>query len=274
MAGGHEERDGRFDTNRPPERPGGPLFARSSSLPPDEEPSTPEDHLGSALRCSEPDLKLVHAERGLAMRDVEPETRMLLLRQAYLALISRGELDLAAIRAAEMSRIGPLQDIALHDYARVLRALERSDEAILAQREAAEVAPASRKSFHLWSLATLQHFAGEIAGALDTLAEAAALDGEDRPLLDAHRAWIALSEGIAVADLAAIRRTLGAARSARGYGQFVLGMLAFELGDMRMAEAHLRAFLRRNARLDPAKALTLREELIRARAALATFSSS
>ena len=59
----------------------------------------------------------------------------------------------------------------------------------------------------------------------------------------------------------------------KGYGQLVLGMIRHRLGDPRRAAVHLRAFLRRNASADPAKAITLREELRCARETLAAIES-
>ena len=59
----------------------------------------------------------------------------------------------------------------------------------------------------------------------------------------------------------------------RGYGELVLGMLRYELGDGARAVPHLRAFVRRNAAIDAAKATTLREELRLARTALAELES-
>ena len=63
--------------------------------------------------------------------------------------------------------------------------------------------------------------------------------------------------------------SLQRARCREGYGQFLLGMLAWHMGDAGRAAMHLRAFLARNADADEAKAATLREELRRARLVLA-----
>ena len=59
----------------------------------------------------------------------------------------------------------------------------------------------------------------------------------------------------------------------RGYGQYLLGMIAYRIGDMLLAATHLRAWLRRHAGADTAKALTLREELRSARMVLADLES-
>lgn len=273
MTTGREEpgRDESVERQRPSAVPAAPPAVPNGGEVPR---ACAEDHLAAAMRARSDSERLAQAQRGLAFPELEPDTRMLLLRQAYVAHVARAELEEAAEAAAEMCATGAMPDIACHDHARVLRALGRTDEAIARQAEAAALAPRSRRTFHLWSLATLQHFSGAIEDAMATLERGIALDGKDRPLLEAHRAWIALSEGIAVIDLQGIRASLRAARAGQGYGQFVLGMLAFELGDLGIAGAHLRAFLRRNASVDAAKELTLREELDRARRALATFASS
>jgi hypothetical protein len=74
-------------------------------------------------------------------------------------------------------------------------------------------------------------------------------------------------------DLRDIVQALEGARCREGYGEYLLGMIALTSGDRRKAAGLLRAFLRRNASLDAAKALTLREELRRARTALARIES-
>ena len=93
----------------------------------------------------------------------------------------------------------------------------------------------------------------------------------DRPLLVAHEAYVLLDAGEAVEDLQGIRTDLATAKCGQGYGQLVLGLIAHAIGDAPAARTHLRAFLRRNASADEVKQATLREELRRARLALADF---
>lgn len=237
--------------------------------------SIPEDHLRLALRSAEPEARMANARAGLAFpaEAVEDDTRVLLLRQVYM-----GELELHRFRAAidtatEMAAVGPLKDIALHDRARAEQALGDVAAAIASQRMAARHAPVDRRSFMLWSLATLQHFFGDVEGALGTLDKGLLIAGDDRPLLKAHYAYICLENDEAVEDLQEIRTKLASAKCGEGYGQYILGMIAHEMGDVKVAVVHLQNFLRRNASIDAAKALTLREELRRARLTLADLVS-
>lgn len=240
------------------------------------EVTTAEECLRRALEAKAPANKARWARRGLATdeADLEPDTHVLLLRQLYLAHVEADSLDEAALLASQMADVkSSLRDIALHDAARVLAGLGRLDEAIAAQRLAARRAPAERRSFHLWSLATLEHFSGEVDPALRTLARAERWARGDRAMLKAHAAYVRLAVGRAVPGLAEIVLALQKSPAREGYGQYLLGMIAWELGDRRRGAAHLRAFVRRHASADRAKTLTLREELRRARKALAAFES-
>ncbi len=241
------------------------------------EPHAAEDYLGLALTASTPAHRARMARAGLAIggeTEIEPDTRVLLLRQLYLAQLEQRQLRRAAEVARQMASIGPLRDVAHNDAARALFALGETREAIEAQRLAARAAPADRRSFQFFCLATLQHFAGDAEGALTSLRRAGRWARGDRPLIAAHAAYIRLDTGRAVHGLDRIVATLQAAKCREGYGQYLLGMLHYAMGDRRRAAVHLRAFLRRNAAADLAKTLTLREELRRARLALATIESS
>lgn len=230
----------------------------------------PEEYLYQALRAKDAEGRLVHAEEGLALPDEElaPDTRVLLLRQVYLARLEMRQFRGAAETAAEMALVGPMKDVAYHDRARALQALGEMDNAIDSQRLAARNAPAQRRSFHLWCLATLQHFVGDVEAALETLDKGLRGASRDRPLLKAHAAYITLEQGDGVEELGKIRSELAQAKCGQGYGQYLLGMISVHMGDDRAAGVHLRNFLRRNARIDDAKAMTIREELRRARLAL------
>jgi tetratricopeptide (TPR) repeat protein len=234
----------------------------------------PEDYLSRALEADSAKGRAEHARAGLSLRDegIEPDTHFLLLRQLYLAQIEEQDFGAAEETARQMTRIGPLSDIAHHDLARVLIARGREDEAIHHQRLAGRPAPATRRSFHLWSLATLQHFAGRVEDALSTLRRAERWAREDRPLIVAHAAYIELDAGGAPEGLEETLERLEGSTEREGYGVFLQGMIAAKMGDTAKAATYLRAFLRRNASADIAKALTLREELRRARSELARLS--
>jgi hypothetical protein len=210
--------------------------------------------------------------------DLVPDTEALLLRQLYLAHLDSAELGSghlaeAARAALRMVETGVLKDIAHHDASRALAALGDREGAIAQQRMAARASPPERRSFHYWALGTLLQFAGEHEAAAAAMGRGERWAHVDRPLLRAHRAWVRLEAGHGVRALDAIVTDLERAKCGRGYGQLVLGMLRHSMGDGRRAAVHLRAFLRRNAGADPAKALTLREELQRARRVLAELES-
>lgn len=209
------------------------------------------------------------ATAGLAKPDIDAEQRCLLLRQLYLARFAERQYRRSVELAAQMRETGVLDDVAHHDAARALQALGELPAAIAEQRLAARAAPPGRRSFHYWSLATLEHFAGDVDGALESLGNGLRWARRDRPLLRAHAAYIRLDAGRAAPALAGTVASLQRAKCREGYGQYLLGMLAWHMGDQSRAIAHLRTFLARNADADEAKAATLREELRRARLTLA-----
>lgn len=215
------------------------------------------------------------AQRGLALDGdaLDPELQVLLLRQIYLAHVEEDRLGAALEIAAQMAAVGPMRDIALHDRARALWARGEVRAAIEAQRHAARVAPPDRRSFHATGLASMHHFAGESEAALRALERAERWSHRDRPLVRAYRVLVELERDHVPEGLEGVRRALSASPLREGYGQFLLGMIAYRLGDRRRAAVHLRAFLRKNASADRAKALTLQEELRRARRALADIES-
>ena len=236
----------------------------------------PEDYLRLALEATSPGQRARLAQQGLKAAvpgDLVPDTEALLLRQLYLAHLDSAELEEAARAALRMVETGVLRDIAHHDASRALAALGDGDGAIAQQRLAARASPPERRSFHYWALGTLLQFAGDLDAAAAAMARGERWAHVDRPLLRAHRAWVRLEAGRGVRGLDTIVRDLESAKCGRGYGQLVLGMLRHWMGDGRRAAVNLRAFLRRNAGADPAKAITLREELRRARKVLAELES-
>lgn len=235
-----------------------------------EDPRIPEDYLRLAIGAVDAAARARYARAGLASPHeiLAPDTQVLLLRQLYLAHLEAHRFRQAAEVAQQMTAVGPLADIAHHDAARAFNALGELEEAIREQRLAVRHAPVARRSFHLWGLATFLQFARDFDGALEALEKAERWAKQGRPLFSAHRAYVCLERGDAVEGLDTILEELARSRSREGYGQFLLGMLRHHMGDQRRAAVHLRAFVRRNASLDEAKALTLREELRRARKAL------
>ena len=246
-------------------------------MPPLKEVSTspsPEECLHEALQAESPSIRAHFAERGLAAEGpLEPDTEVLLLRQLYLAHLDSHRFRDAADTALRMSALGPLKDVCHHDASRALAALGDLDAAVAQQRLAARAAPPDRRSFQWWSLATLLQQGGDRQSARRALRRGERWAHDDRPLLRAHRAWLRIEEGQMPRELDAICADLERSRGAAGYGQLVLGMIRHRMGDAARAAVHLRAFLRRNASADAAKAITLREELRLAREALAGIDS-
>jgi len=236
---------------------------------------TAEEHLWGALHAANAPDRLKRARQGLhaLVAESEPDTRVLLLRQAYLAHLELGELQEALTTTQTMGEVGSLRDIVLADRARVEWAMGDAQSAIEAQRLAVRAAPASRRSFHLWSLATLQHFADDTQAALTTLEKAEQWAERDGPLVRAHAAYVRLDAELPIEDLAGVLDELERSPAREGYGAYLLGMLKYHIRDRRAAAVHLRAFLTRNASVDAAKRLTLAEELARARRALADIES-
>ncbi|MDH5493581.1 MAG: hypothetical protein OEY14_16625, partial [Myxococcales bacterium] len=175
--------------------------------------------------------------------------------------------------AQAMTTIGPMRDVAQHDLARILWIAERQEEAITAQRFAARAAPAERRSFHLWTLACFLFHAGAHEPALSALDRGLRWARRDRPLLMAQAALIRLEQDEPVEELERVLRELRESPHGRGYGQYLLGMIALYLGDDSKAVVYLRAFLTRHASADVPTQLTLRDELGAARAALARLDS-
>lgn len=236
----------------------------------------PEEHLRDALRAKTPEERIAAAEAGLAFpqEDLEADTQVFLLRQLYTGHMELRQYADAIHVCTVMSSIGPLSDIAYHDRSRAEIAIGDLEAAIGSARLAARRAEADRKSFMYWSLATIQHWAGKEDDALETLDKGLRFAVKDRTLLKGHTCYIQLSMGLIPEELEMTRAALRRSPAAQGYGAFVLGMIAYHLGDEKEAAAQLRAFIRRNARLDFMKAITLQEELRRARLALAELESS
>ncbi|MBN8616933.1 MAG: hypothetical protein J0L92_40495 [Deltaproteobacteria bacterium] len=238
-------------------------------------PKSAAECLASALRARTLASRAEWARKGLAAEgdELDPEIQFLLVRQLYLVHIEEDHLERALAMAAQMLAIGVMGDLAQHDRARVLWARGDAREAIEAQRHAARLAPPDRRSFQTLALATLQHFAGDVPAALRTLVRAERWSHRDRVLVRAYRVVVELGDDRVPEGLEETRSALAASPLREGYGQYLLGMIAYELGDRPRAAAHLRAFLRKNAAIDRAKQLTLREELRRARRALAELES-
>ncbi len=217
--------------------------------------------------------RIEFAEEGLAHVGGDQTTHFLLLRQRFLAELTLEQRGAALETAEAMCALRALHDVAQHDRARALEALDRPLEAIEALRLAIRSAPAHRRSFSFFTLGVALHRNEEHESAIACLTKGLRYAQRDRPLLKAMIALIELRIGVASEGLATVAHTLATSPCGEGYGRFVHGMLMYEMGDEGAARSSLRAFLRRNARIDPVKALSLAPELQEARRALATIES-
>jgi hypothetical protein len=236
---------------------------------------TAEEYLWQATRARDTRSRLSFAQLGLAADpdSMNPQTRFLLLRQLYLVQLEIGKLGQARGLTEEMVSMGVMKDTAYHDRSRVLFVLGETSEAIESQRQAARFAPPVRRSFHFWSLATLQQHVGASKAAIDSLDHGLRWSKRDRPLLEAHQALIILEGGDAVRDLTGIIDRLLQSPNREGYGRYILGMLYTHMGDAQSGIVHLSSFLNRNASADRAKSLTLQRELERARQVVSSRAS-
>ena len=236
---------------------------------------SPEECLWRATQASDMQVRVGLAREGLSFPEDElrPSTKMLLFRQLYLAAIHEDDLESALMHADEMVASEAMRDTAYHDRSRVLFAMHRLAEAVRDQRAAARRAPVTRRSFHYWCLATLHQHAEDWEAALAAFEKGLRWAKRDRALLEAHRALVGLESGAPVGNLRDVVEGLLASPNREGYGRYVVGRLYEEVGDHRSAVVHLRAFLHRNASADPAKVLTLRRELARARRFMTRYAS-
>lgn len=230
--------------------------------------TTAEDCLLAAVRSKVPSSRLKFAEAGLALTPASPTTRVLLHRQVYVARLEQHKFRQALDATELMLEVGLLRDIALHDASRAHAALGEFAAAITMQRGAARASHPERRSFHRWALATVQHFAGYPDDALATLVRARRCSTRDRALLAAHGLYIRLDAQRPYRAAEAVVAALRESPSREGYGRFLLGMIAYHLGHHDEARRELEAFVARHRDADPATAITLREELRRARMTL------
>ena len=87
----------------------------------------------------------------------------------------------------------------------------------------------------------------------------------DKPLYQAQVALARLANGESPGDLHELRERLADAPCGQGYGQFVLGELAYEEGDYPAAREYLRGFVKRSTTGRVALAVALEGEVARAR---------
>lgn len=245
---------------------------------------SPEEALRRAIAARTPLGRARLASKGLNVRGrIDRETQVMLMRQLYLAHFERRqflrarEVAEAAVRLLEKKAPGTelLPEILHQDAARAAIAAGQLAEGTGHLRMAARRSPASRRSFHLWTLGSLQFLAGEYEQAMASFRRAIRWGTQDRPLYRAHLALSALAARIPIDDdLQTIIEELAQAPCGQGYGRFVLGHLAFAAQQWKAARRYLRAFVKGLEASRPLKAIALEPELLMSRRTLAKLADA
>lgn len=231
----------------------------------------PESLLRQATLARTSDLRAKYARKGLeAGRRMDPTTRSMLLRQLYLSLLEQKKFAEALEVAKDNVKLGVLTDVVQQDVARAYVALGETASAVAHLRLASRVGPASRRAFHCWTLGSILYLAQEHEQAIHALLRAVRWGTTDKPLYRAQLALARRGAGHQDDNLAALYEQLGEVPCGQGYGQFVLGELAYHCGDYPRARQHLQAFVKRTTNGRAALAIALRGELTHARRMLAS----
>jgi tetratricopeptide (TPR) repeat protein len=237
--------------------------------------ATPELMLRKATLARSSGLRAKYARRGLEHDgNVDRTTRAMLLRQLYLSHMEARRFSEALDVAEEMVQIGIMPDVARQDAARACLGLGSREQAIEHLRLASRVSPPSRRAFHLWTLGSVLHLTGRHRDAIGALTRASRWGTTDKPLYQGQLALARIATGDAVRDLDELRERLAEAPCGQGYGQYVLGELAFEAGDLDAARRYLRAFVKRSSSGRVALQVALAAELQRSRRLLARINRS
>jgi tetratricopeptide (TPR) repeat protein len=225
----------------------------------------PEVFLRRATLARSSGARAKYAQRGLSQRgELDVTTRAMLLRQLYLSHMEARRFDDALATAREMIEADVMPDVARQDAARACLGLGDADTALDHLRIASRVSPAARRAFHLWTLGTVLYLNGRPRDAIGALERALRWGTTDKPLYAAQVALAQLAIGEKVSDLAELREALADAPCGQGYGQFVLGELAFAEGDLEAAARYLSAFVQRTTSGRVALAVALAGEIRRA----------
>lgn len=215
----------------------------------------------------------IWARRGLASRNrIDRTVQAMLLRQLYLAHFEQRQFKAALEVAEQAAELDVLPDVVQQDLARALVALGDVDRAVSHLRLAARVGPASRRAFHWWTLGSILYVAGRLEDAAGALERAARWGTRDKPLYQGHLALAQRALGLPTADLAELYERLEAVPAGRGYGRFVLGLLAEQRAERELARRHLEAFVVRSTEGRAALAIALEGEVELARVALARLA--
>ena len=209
-----------------------------------------------------------YAERGLAIAaGVDRTTRALLLRQLYLSHMEARRFAEALAAAEQMILADIMPDVARQDAARACLGLGERERAVDHLRLASRVSPPARRAFHLWTLGSILYLMGHHREAAGALMRASRWGTTEKPLYLAQAALArrAAGEKGASADLGGLRERLADAPCGQGYGQFVLGELAYECADFTAARQYLRMFIKRTTSGRVALEVALSGEIAHAR---------
>jgi tetratricopeptide (TPR) repeat protein len=191
----------------------------------------------------------------------------MLLRQLYLAHMEARRFEQALAVSEQMVEIGVMPDVARQDAARACLGLERTDAAVEHLRIASRVGPASRRAFHLWTLGSTLYLLGRNRESAGALSRALRWATTAKPLYAAQLALARHAAGDATQarNFGELRERLAEAPCGQGYGQFVLGELAFHEGDHPASRRYLEGFVRRTTSGRVALAVALTGEISKAR---------
>lgn len=232
----------------------------------------PESLLQQATLARTSDQRAKYARKGLETgRRMDPTTRSMLLRQLYLSLLEQKKFDEALLVAERNLKTGVLKDVVYQDAARACIGLGEVGRAAGYLRLASRIGPASRRAFHCWTMGSVLYLAAEFDQAILAFSRAVQWGTTDRPLYRAQLALARRAAGHKGENLAVLYDQLAAVPCGSGYGQFVLGELAYHCGDLRRAREHLLAFTKRTLRGRVALAIALQGEMTHARRLLATL---
>jgi tetratricopeptide (TPR) repeat protein len=226
------------------------------------------DLLKKATQARTTTLRAKYATRGLSRQGNDRTTQSMLLRQLYLAHMEARRFEEALAVAEQMIGLAIMPDVARQDAARACLGLSQPEQALEHLRIASRVSPASRRAFHLWTLGTTLYHHGRPREAAGILSRAARWGTTAKPLYVAQAALARHAAGDAVNGWATLREQLEEAPCGQGYGQLVLGELAFQQRDFSAAERYLEGFIKKTTAGRVALMVALKAEMQLARGLL------